>query len=183
MNEIQQLESLLDELLRGIQDVLASGEILSDEFQGLIAQELESVTSRIDQLRAQEPIEPPTQEPEQETISTPPTPPINPLPPQGVPPLTPTPFPSSNINAFRYDPENGQLFVKFQGKFPAQNGPVYSYDKVPPFIFDVFRRGAVGPKTSGANQWHRWREGVTPSHGAAMAALIKQGGYAYRRMS
>lgn len=51
--ELETLEQLLNELLAGIQDVLQSGEILSDEFQGAIAQELEHTTSRIDQLRAE----------------------------------------------------------------------------------------------------------------------------------
>ena len=51
--ELALLEQLLDELLAGIQDVLQSGEVLSDEFQGAIAQELEQTTSRIDQLRGE----------------------------------------------------------------------------------------------------------------------------------
>ena len=100
-----------------------------------------------------------------------------------IPKLQQAPHESSNINAFRYNPENQQLFVKFQGKYPQQNGPVYKYEGVPDFIFNVFSRGAVAPKTSGSNQWHTWRKGVTPSHGAAMAALIKNGGYPYQRMS
>lgn len=106
-------------------------------------------------------------------------------PPTGgnIPPLQPAPHESSNIKAFRYNPENQQLFVKFQGKYPQQNGPVYRYEGVPDFIFNVFSRGAVGPKTSGSNGWHTWKKGVTPSHGAAMAALIKNGGYQYQRMS
>ena len=49
--ELQELEQLLDQLLSGIQEVLQSGEILSDEFQGMIAQELEATTQRIDQLK------------------------------------------------------------------------------------------------------------------------------------
>ena len=49
--ELRNLETLLDELLRGIQDVLQSGETITDEFQGLLAQELEVTTQRIDQLR------------------------------------------------------------------------------------------------------------------------------------
>lgn len=51
--EIELLESLLDQLLAGIQDTLQSGEILSDEFQGMLAQELEKTTHRIDQIRAE----------------------------------------------------------------------------------------------------------------------------------
>lgn len=51
--EIQLLEQLIDELLAGIQDVLQSGEVLSDEFQGMLAQELEVTTTRLDQLRGE----------------------------------------------------------------------------------------------------------------------------------
>lgn len=49
--EIDTLEELIEELLKGIQEVLQSGETLSDEFQGALAQEIEATTSRIDQLR------------------------------------------------------------------------------------------------------------------------------------
>lgn len=104
-------------------------------------------------------------------------------PPQGpVPPLMPAPYPSSNINAFRYDPKRERLYVKFQGKHPQENGPVYSYEGIPKDIYEVFRRGAIAPKTSGRNAWHRWKKGVTPSHGAAMFALIKGGGFPYQRV-
>jgi hypothetical protein len=163
VDELTQLQQLLDELLKGIQDVLMSGEILTDEFQGILAQELEYLTSRIDELRNESPADglPPTQPPEVE----------------------PSPNASSNINGFQYDPETQNLLVKFQDKYPGQNGPIYSYQGVPPYIYDVFRRGAVAPKTSGRNAWHRWKEGVTPSHGAAMYALIKQGNFPYQRVS
>lgn len=61
--EIATLEQLIDELLAGIQDVIASGEILSDEFQGAIADEINATLTRIDELRAQ-----PQQPPEQPQI-------------------------------------------------------------------------------------------------------------------
>jgi len=51
--ELELLEQLIDQLLSGIQDALQSGEVLSDEFQGAIAQELEDTTQRIDQLRGE----------------------------------------------------------------------------------------------------------------------------------
>jgi hypothetical protein len=54
VDELQELEQLLDQLLKGIQDVLQSGETISDEFQGLLAQELEATTFRIDQLRQEQ---------------------------------------------------------------------------------------------------------------------------------
>lgn len=61
MDEITNLERLLDQLLDTLESVLQSGEILSDEFQGTIAQELNYLTTRIDELRSQPsgPIEPP----------------------------------------------------------------------------------------------------------------------------
>lgn len=164
MDELQTLEQLLNELLQGIQDVIQSGEVLTDDFQLLLAQELEYLTTRIDELKSQNPVEglqPNTQAPE----------------------LQPGPFPSSNINSFKYDPKNERLFVKFHGKDNADSGPVYGYQGVPEFIFDVFRRGAVAPKTSGKNKYHQWFKGVTPSLGASMNALIKAGGYAYNRIS
>lgn len=156
MNELQELEELLQELLSAIQVVMESGEVLSDEIQGELARTLELLSSRIDELRN----------------------PVEGLQPQ----VEAAPHASSNINAFQYDPKTKQLVVKFQDKYPLQNGPIYSYSNVPANIYDVFRRGAVAPKTSGKNAWHTWKKGVTPSHGASMYALIKQGGYDYRRL-
>ena len=162
--ELQELERLLQELLAGIQEVLQSGEILSDEMQMEIARQLEYLTSEIDRLRAENPVEGLSQE----------TP---------VPPLTPGPYPSSNVNAFKYNPKTQQLFVKFHGKDSADSGPVYGYQGVPQYIYDIFSKGRVAPKTSGQNQYHRWIKGVTPSLGASLNALIKEGGYPYQRMS
>lgn len=51
--ELEILERIIDELIAGIQDVLQSGEILSDEFQGMLADELEATMSRINQLRGE----------------------------------------------------------------------------------------------------------------------------------
>jgi hypothetical protein len=157
--ELLALEELLDQLLRGIQDVLQSGEILSDEFQMALAQELEVTTSRIDQLRA-------------ETQVT----------PQPTPPLEPS-MPSSNINAFGYDDKSGRLLVKFQGDYPQQNGPVYAYTGVPKQIFDLFKKGAVPARTDGKNRWGKWWKGKVPSMGASMYTLIKEGGYPYAKLS
>ncbi len=70
--QLADLEALLDQLLQGIQDVLQSGEVLSDEFQGMLAQELSQTTDRIDQLRqeiaqeTQQPTQAPTQAPIQQ---------------------------------------------------------------------------------------------------------------------
>lgn len=182
---VQQLEQLLNELLLEIEKVLQSDEDLDDEFQDELAKTLSFLVDRISQEKERQ-LEIEEIEEEQAEVANEVSPPAPPgVPPTGgeVPPLEPAPNESSNINAFRYDPKNEQLYVKFQGKYPSQNGPVYSYQGVPPYIFDVFRRGSVAPKTSGRNAWHRWKEGVTPSHGAAMYALIKQGGFPYHRIS
>lgn len=105
----------------------------------------------------------------------------------GLQPPTPeldnAPFASAQINAFKYDPKRQELFIKYQDKYPGQNGPVYRYSEVPAFIYNIFARGAVGPLTTGKNAWHAWKQGVTPSLGAAANALIKAGGFAYQRVS
>jgi len=185
---VQQLEQLLREFIGSIQQVMQSGEELSDEFQGQVAQVLSALSNKISQEKEKQ-AEIQEVEAEQAEVvqEVSPSEPISPTgkPPIGgeVPPLEPAPYESSNINAFRYDPKNQQLYVKFQGKYPSQDGPEYSYQDVPPYIFDVFRRGSIAPKTSGKNAWHRWKEGVAPSHGASMYALIKQGGFPYQRVS
>jgi hypothetical protein len=167
--EIELLNRLLDELLAGIQEILLSGERISDELQGMIAEEMEITLQRIEQLREEES--------DVDRITGGQTirePPINP-PPGG---LT-----SSNVNSFGYDDKTGRLLVKFQGDYPQQNGPVYAYGGVPKQIFDLFKTGAVPARTDGKNKWGRWFRGKVPSLGASLFTLIKNGGYSYTRLS
>ena len=98
-------------------------------------------------------------------------------------PIPAAPHESSQINGFAYDPESGKLQVQFHGKYPQAAGSEYEYDDVPPWVFDIFQRGAIGPKSSGQNRWHRWEKNKMPSHGAAMNALIKAGGFNYRKVA
>lgn len=161
--EIQLLESLVDQLLRGIQEILQSDEVLSDEFQMILAEELETTINRIDQLRNENPVEN-----------------IAPLA-QNEPNLDKG-MSSSNVHSFGYDPENNRLLVKFQGDYPQENGPVYGYGGVPEVIFDLFRKGAVPARTDGKNKWGKWWKGKNPSLGASMYTLIKQGGYPYQKL-
>lgn len=165
MNE-QRIEELKNALREIVALITTSGKPMSPEVKQMLANVMEHVANRIQQLRTEES---PVEELEQ--------------PPPELPQVEPAGFPSSQIHAFKYDPKNKNLVVKFQDKYPGTNGPVYSYSGVPEFIFDVFRRGAVAPKTSGQNAWHRWKRGVTPSLGASMAALIKNGGFQYKRLS
>lgn len=160
LEEIELLEQLVDELLRGIQDILQSGETLSDEFQGVIARELEATTQRIDQLRGE--IEPGSQ--------------------QSIGPITPA-MPSSNVEGFAYDDKTGRLLVRFLGKHPDPNGPIYAYEGVPANIFEIFRKGAIPAKTNGRNKWGEWWQGKYPSIGAAMYHLIRAGGYPYQKLT
>jgi hypothetical protein len=51
---VDELEEMLRELMAGIQELLQSGEVLSDEFQGAIAETLNNLTTQIDEARAQE---------------------------------------------------------------------------------------------------------------------------------
>lgn len=153
----------LKEALREVMMIIAErNQPLSEDLKVLLVQVMEHVAQRIKELRSQEQEGGPILTPEK--------------------PLTPGPFPSSNINAFDYDYETGQLKVKFQGKDVADAGPTYTYEGVPKFIFDIFRRGAVPPKTSGKNKWHTWKKGVMPSLGAAMYHLIRTN-YPYQRVA
>ena len=51
----EELQSLLYELVQAVTQVMQSGEVLSDEFQGLIAQTLNNLVNRIDESRTQQP--------------------------------------------------------------------------------------------------------------------------------
>lgn len=160
-----ELEELLRELLQGINAVMQSGEVLSDEFQGMLAQTLSLLSERIDELRSQQ------------------SPADGLQPTQNIPQLDQGPYPSSNVNSFKYDPTNGTLFVKFHGQTSADSGPIYQYGGVPKNVYDIFSKGRVAPKTSGQNQYHRWIKGVTPSLGASLYALIRNGGYPYKKVA
>src|SRR5271163_2645088 len=93
--ELQALDNILDVILRGIQEALEAGEILSPELQMMLAEEIRAITSRIDQLQRENP-------------------PVPPAPPEE-PPIEPG-MDSSNVNSFGYDPENQRLLVKFNGR-------------------------------------------------------------------
>jgi hypothetical protein len=165
MNE-QQIEEIKNSLRQIMQIISARGQPLSEEIKAFLARVLDHAANSIEELRQQ--IQAPTEAP----IEAP-----------GVPNLQPGPFPSSNVNSFKYDPQKQQLFVKFHGKDTADSGPTYSYVGIPEYIFDIFRRGAIAPKTSGGNKYHSWYRGVTPSLGASMSALIKKGNFPYQRVA
>ena len=93
------------------------------------------------------------------------------------------PIASSNVEGFKFDPKNKKLYIQFHGPYPQAKGPQYVYDDVPDFIYAILERGAVGPKTSGKNKYHEWIKGVTPSYGAVVNALIKAGGFNYRKVA
>jgi hypothetical protein len=161
MNDIQELEAMLRDLLGIIQQVLESGETIDDEIQGAIAQTLELLMGKIETLREQGGQLPSGPTPQQ-------------IQPGG---------PSSNVEGFAYDPRTNKLLVRFLGDYPNKNGPIYGYDKVPPEIFDLLRKGAVPARTDGQNKWGKWFKGKVPSFGASVFTLIKNGGYNYRRMA
>ena len=159
---VQELQFLLQELLQAIEQVVLSGEELSDEFQGMLAQTLELLYGQIEELSGN---------------------PVEGLPAGRQTPELESSMPSSNVEGFAYDDENERLLVRFLGKYPDKDGPIYSYDGVPPNIFDIFRRGAIPAKTNGKNKWGQWWRGTYPSMGAAMYHLIRAGGYPYQRIS
>ena len=162
--EIVFLESIIDQILRGLQEILQSGEILTDQFQRVVAQELNWATERIDALRSENPVE---------ELSPTPTP---------QPELTQA-IPSSNIEGFAYDDKTNRLLVRFLGDYPNREGPIYAYEGIPKVIFELFQSGAIPARTDGKNQWGKWWKGKVPSIGASMYTLIKNGGYPYQRLT
>lgn len=165
--DLQELEQLLKDLMQSTQMVMQSGEELSDEFMGAIAETLNRLYTRIEEARQNEN--------QSSADNLPPT--------QAVPQLDQGPYPSSNVNSFKYDPNKQTLFVKFHGQDSADSGPTYRYENVPRNIYDVFSKGRVAPKTSGQNKYHQWIKGVTPSLGASLYALIRNGGYPYQKIA
>lgn len=159
MDELQEFEALLSELLQALQAVMQGGEPLSDEIQGAIAQTLELLYNRIEQLRGEAPTAP-AQQPELQQS-----------------------MPSSNVEGFAYDDKTGKLFVRFLGKHPDRNGPIYSYDNVPPVMYELFRRGSVPARTNGQNKWGKWWQGKVPSMGASVYTLLRLGGFPYQRVA
>lgn len=51
---LAELEGLLRELVQGVTQVMQSGEVLSDEFQGMIAQTLSNLVTKIDEIKSSE---------------------------------------------------------------------------------------------------------------------------------
>lgn len=149
----------LKEALREIMMMIAErNQPIGQDLKAMLVQVMEHVATRIKELRS-------------ETI-----------PPIEVPDMQPA-MPSSNIFGYNYDYKNGELFVKFQGDDGVGQGPVYSYQGVPKYMFDLFKRGAAIAKTTGKNKWGSWWKGKTPSIGAAMHAFIKNGGYPYQKVA
>jgi len=164
--EIEELEDILDTILRGVQEALQNGEILSEEFQLQIAQEITLLTQEIDDLYEQNP-----QDPLEGLGSTPTGDNLT------------TAMPSSNVEGFAYDDKSGKLLVRFLGDHPNKHGDVYAYGGVPKQIFDLFQKGAVPARTNGSNKWGKWWKGKNPSMGASLHTLIKGGGYPYQKLS
>lgn len=89
---------------------------------------------------------------------------------------------SSNIYGFKYDPKSRKLIVKFQGNKGYGQGPIYEYSKVPKFIYDLFKDGAISAKTTGKNKWGRWWKHKNPSLGATHYSLIRDT-FPYKKVS
>ena len=158
MNE-EKIEEIKNSIKQLMEFISAQTEEPPQEIVELLEQVMNHAAKRIAELRQQSPSAP------------------------NVPQLDPGPFPSSNVNSFKYDPKNQKLFVKFHGKDNPSSGPTYQYSNIPGFIYDVFSKGAIGPKTSGQNRYHRWIKNVTPSLGGTLNALIKAGNFPYQKVS
>ena len=153
----------MNELVRYAQSIIAyleqNGANLNLESQQALVGMLQNALHIIQQQGQQEPQMPAQQEPLTEAM------------------------PSSNVEGFAYDDKNNQLLVRFLGKHPNRNGPVYAYQGVPREIFDLFQKGAVPARTDGQNRWGKWWKGKVPSMGSSMYTLIKQQGYPYQKVA
>ncbi len=159
MNE-QKINDLKDALREIMQMIVARDQPLTDDLRAMLVRVMEHVATRIQELRLEE----------------------APLPQPPLPEMEES-MPSSNVFGFNYDYDDGKLLVKFQGNDGAGQGPVYAYEGVQPYIFNLFKRGAVIAKTTGKNKWGEWWKGKTPSIGAAVHAFLKNGGYPYQRLT
>lgn len=159
-DQINELKNALREVMMLIAE---RNQPVTEDLRLMLVQVMEHVAQRIQQLRGEGKQVPTALD-------------------QQISSLEPGPYPSSNVNSFKYDYDNGNLLVKFHGKDNADSGPVYAYEGVPKFIFDTFRKGGVAPITSGKNKYHEWIKGVTPSLGAAMYHLIRTN-YPYQRVA
>ena len=162
MNE-QKIDELKEALRQVMMMIAERNQPLSPDLKAMLVQVMEHVANRIQQLRSEGEGQIPSSLDKTKELNA-------------------APYPSSNINAFKYDYDNGKLLVKFHGKNSADSGPTYQYDGVPKFIYDTFRKGGVAPITSGKNKYHQWIKGVTPSLGAAMYHLIRTN-YPYQRVA
>ena len=168
MNE-QLIQQLKDSLKEFIAQILQSGQPIDAQLETMIAQAMEHVATRIQQLRSES---------------------ANQSPADGLPPgqAGETPqmqeaMPSSNIHQVAYDDKTGRLMVQFLGDYPNKQGATYAYEGVPKNIFELFRKGAVPARTDGKNAWGRWWKGKSPSIGSSMYTLIKNGGYSYKKIA
>lgn len=90
---------------------------------------------------------------------------------------------SSNVSRFQYDPQNQSLKVQFKGKYPNFDGPIYQYGGIPPQLAELIQLGAEQATTDGSNEWGSWWKGKTPSLGAAVAHILKAGGFSYQKLA
>ena len=156
----QILQQMLQDILAAYDELIQAGEVLTEDVEQALADYINMITGLL----------------EQQAQTAPPT-----TPPIGAGDIESS-MPSSNVEGFAYDDKSGKLYVRFLGKHPNRNGPVYSYDNVPQPMFDLFRRGAVPARTNGQNKWGKWWKGKVPSMGASVYTLLRQGGFNYRRV-
>jgi hypothetical protein len=156
VDELKELQQLLFGISDAVQEIISLGEQIPDDVAELIANEIQWLMQRIEELESQVQQEPP---PLQDSM------------------------PSSNVSRFAYDDKNQKLYVQFLGKYPNRNGPVYSYDGIPSTLFRLFQMGAIPARTDGRNRWGKWWKGKNPSMGASVYTLLKLGAFPYQRVS
>src|ERR1700690_2295794 len=208
--DVQELHELLNEFLQAIDLLMSSGEEISDEFYGMIAQTLGNIYSSIEELEGENetPISPDAQllwvlsgQQEQAFISY-----LRDFPSEETQRLlnNPTllgqtlnrlhemmpPGEQPVIDGIQHADLNssniwGTAYDPKTGKLKVrfQGGSEYEYDGVPVNIYRAFQKGNAQAKTSGKNQYGQWWKFKSPSLGAAMNQYIKAGNFPYRKLN
>lgn len=92
-------------------------------------------------------------------------------------------IPSSNIFGTEYNPQTGEMLVKFNGKDQKAAGPEYVYSGVDPQTAELVESGAIPARTRGSNKWGEWWPQKSPSMGGSVNSLLVKSGLPYRKVS
>jgi hypothetical protein len=168
---IEELEDILDAIIRGIQEVLASGEILPPEFQNQVANEIYLLTQEIDELYAAQeaqPQQPPSQ-------------------PGGAPTMPPTP---AEQFLWILAGQKVDAFINYLATFPdpALNALLHNPDELDRVIYQLMQMmppgegeapSVDGIQKAGINSSNIFGFAYNPKDGRLLVRFNEGGVYGY----